>query len=136
MAEPLQSPNPISHPTPPPPRMRKTRFVCISDTHNATAPSSFQLPLGDVLIHAGDLTNQGSYSELRKTIKWIEDADFEAKIIVAGTSFHVAGSLSFFTVTYYAMLRYKKKKKTCTSTPQPQHHTIANSCAPYKVTTT
>ncbi|KAM3070629.1 hypothetical protein ACMFMF_008081 [Clarireedia jacksonii] len=84
MAEPLQSPNPISHPTPPPPRMRKTRFVCISDTHNATAPSSFQLPLGDVLIHAGDLTNQGSYSELRKTIKWIEDADFEAKIIVAG----------------------------------------------------
>ncbi|PQE03061.1 calcineurin-like phosphoesterase protein [Rutstroemia sp. NJR-2017a BVV2] len=75
------SPNRIPHP---PPRMRKTRFVCISDTHNASAPSSFQLPRGDVLLHAGDLTNQGSFSELQKTLKWIEDADFEAKIIVAG----------------------------------------------------
>lgn len=40
---------------------RKTRFVCISDTHNYT----FKLPKGDVLIHAGDLTNQGSLSEVR-----------------------------------------------------------------------
>ncbi|PQE18210.1 calcineurin-like phosphoesterase protein [Rutstroemia sp. NJR-2017a BBW] len=76
------SPTRILHP--PPPRTRKTRFVCISDTHNASAPSSFQLPRGDVLLHAGDLTNQGSISELRKTLKWIKDADFEAKIIVAG----------------------------------------------------
>ncbi|KAK5124579.1 hypothetical protein LTR16_003521, partial [Cryomyces antarcticus] len=62
---------------------RKTRFVCISDTHTATA-SSVKLPKGDVLIHAGDLTNQGSLSELRKSIDWIETADFEAKIVVAG----------------------------------------------------
>lgn len=63
---------------------RKTRFVCISDTHNGTPNGSFKLPPGDVLIHAGDLTNQGNYSELEKSIKWIEDADFEAKIIIAG----------------------------------------------------
>ncbi|KAI9877210.1 MAG: hypothetical protein M1830_004515 [Pleopsidium flavum] len=64
---------------------RKTRFVCISDTHNASpADGAFKLPKGDVLIHAGDLTNQGSLSELRKTIDWIEQADFEAKIVVAG----------------------------------------------------
>jgi predicted phosphodiesterase len=68
------------------PSIRKTRFVCISDTHNASAGGAFQLPKGDVLIHAGDLTNQGSYSELQKTIKWIEDADFEVKILVAGKS--------------------------------------------------
>jgi predicted phosphodiesterase len=42
------------------------------------------LPKGDVLIHAGDLTNQGSYSELKKTVEWLEKADFEAKIVVAG----------------------------------------------------
>jgi 3',5'-cyclic AMP phosphodiesterase CpdA len=59
---------------------RKTRIVCISDTHNQTP----KLPPGDVLIHAGDLTNQGSYSELKKTVEWLEKADFEAKIIVAG----------------------------------------------------
>jgi len=69
-----------------PPAMRKTRFVCISDTHNAAPGGGFKLPKGDVLIHAGDMTNQGSYSELQKTIKWIEEADFEAKIVIAGMS--------------------------------------------------
>jgi 3',5'-cyclic AMP phosphodiesterase CpdA len=59
---------------------RKTRIVCISDTHNQTR----NLPPGDVLIHAGDLTNQGSFSELRKTIDWLEKADFEIKVVVAG----------------------------------------------------
>ncbi|KJZ77695.1 hypothetical protein HIM_02872 [Hirsutella minnesotensis 3608] len=62
------------------PRFRRTRFVCIADTHNCTV----KLPKGDVLIHAGDLTNQGSYSELSKTVKWLEAADFEAKVVVAG----------------------------------------------------
>ncbi|EDO04896.1 hypothetical protein SS1G_07379 [Sclerotinia sclerotiorum 1980 UF-70] len=77
---------------------RKTRFVCISDTHNGTTNGSFKLPQGDVLIHAGDLTNQGNYSELEKTIKWIEDANFEAKIIIAAsptgphTTFRIFGS--------------------------------------------
>lgn len=61
-------------------RRRRTRIVCISDTHNCTV----KLPKGDVLIHAGDLTNQGSYSELSKTIAWLEKADFEAKIVIAG----------------------------------------------------
>lgn len=35
---------------------RRTRIVCVSDTHNSTV----SLPQGDVLIHAGDLTTQGS----------------------------------------------------------------------------
>ncbi|KAK0667455.1 Metallo-dependent phosphatase-like protein [Cercophora samala] len=59
---------------------RRTRIVCISDTHNSTV----KLPKGDVLIHAGDLTNQGSYSELSKAVQWLEKADFEAKIVIAG----------------------------------------------------
>jgi predicted phosphodiesterase len=70
-----------------PPLMRKTRFVCVSDTHNSTPNGSFKLPKGDVLIHAGDMTNQGTFSELKKTIKWIEEADFEAKIVIAGKCF-------------------------------------------------
>ena len=36
------------------------------------------------MIHAGDMTNQGSLSELSKTIDWIERADFEVKIVIAG----------------------------------------------------
>lgn len=64
---------------------RKTRFVCISDTHAYTpSEAGFKLPAGDVLIHAGDLTNQGSLSELRRTIDWIAKSDYEVKIIVGG----------------------------------------------------
>lgn len=67
------------------PTKRKTRIVCISDTHSANPnDGAFKLPAGDILIHAGDLTNQGSHSELKKTIDWIEKADFQCKIVVAG----------------------------------------------------
>lgn len=64
---------------------RKTRIVCVADTHNASpADGAFKLPAGDVLIHAGDLTNQGTYAELKKALDWIEAADFEVKIVIAG----------------------------------------------------
>jgi len=66
------------------PKTRKTRFVCISDTHNCGG--AFNLPKGDVLIHAGDLTNQGSFAELQKAVKWLEEVDFETKIVIAGTT--------------------------------------------------
>ncbi|PHH70400.1 hypothetical protein CDD80_6046 [Ophiocordyceps camponoti-rufipedis] len=62
--------------------LRRTRIVCVSDTHNCAA--SIKLPRGDVLIHAGDLTNQGSHSELSRAVSWLEAADFEAKIVIAG----------------------------------------------------
>ncbi|KAK4226858.1 Metallo-dependent phosphatase-like protein [Podospora fimiseda] len=51
----------------PQPMTRRTRIVCIN-----------------VLIHAGDLTNKGSYSELSKAIQWLERLDFERKIVIAG----------------------------------------------------
>ncbi|KAH6720290.1 Metallo-dependent phosphatase-like protein [Leptodontidium sp. MPI-SDFR-AT-0119] len=66
------------------PTTRRTRFVCISDTHNACPGGAFKLPTGDVLICAGDMTNQGSYSELKRTVNWLEEADFEKKIVIAG----------------------------------------------------
>ena len=64
---------------------RRTRIVCISDTHNGSPnDGQFKLPKGDVLIHAGDLTNQGTFAELQKTVDWIEKADFDVKIVIAG----------------------------------------------------
>ncbi|KAF2845038.1 ser/Thr protein phosphatase [Plenodomus tracheiphilus IPT5] len=59
---------------------RRVRIVCISDTHNQTP----KLPAGDILVHAGDLTNQGSYAELKKMVEWLEKSEFETKIVVAG----------------------------------------------------
>ncbi|KAI2463416.1 Metallo-dependent phosphatase [Annulohypoxylon bovei var. microspora] len=72
--------NSLESPLAVPLRTRRTRFVCISDTHNCTV----KLPKGNVLIHCGDLTNQGSFSELKKQVTWLEKADFECKLIIAG----------------------------------------------------
>lgn len=63
---------------------RKIRIVCISDTHNAAPGEGYTLPKGDVLIHAGDLTNNGQPSELYKALKWLREANYDAKIVVAG----------------------------------------------------
>lgn len=85
-------------------QLRKTRFVCVSDTHNASPTGAFKLPKGDVLIHAGDLTNQGSQTELRKAIDWIEKADFEVKIVIAGI------------ITFFAAIPMTHESR------QPRHH--------------
>jgi 3',5'-cyclic AMP phosphodiesterase CpdA len=63
---------------------KKIRIVCISDTHNHAPGEGYTLPAGDILIHAGDLTNQGSYQELKKATDWISRADFAVKVVVAG----------------------------------------------------
>jgi hypothetical protein len=59
---------------------KKLRVVCISDSHNATP----YIPSGDLLIHAGDLTNCGGHSELLKALKWLAGQPHEHKLIIAG----------------------------------------------------
>jgi Icc-related predicted phosphoesterase len=63
---------------------QKLRIVCISDTHNAFPGSGYTLPPGDILIHAGDLTNNGQPSEIRKALAWLREANYEHKIVIAG----------------------------------------------------
>ena len=64
-----------------PPRNKpKVRVICISDTHTNT-PS---VPNGDVLIHAGDLTNAGTVDEIQKQIDWLDSLPHREKIIIAG----------------------------------------------------
>jgi hypothetical protein len=68
-----------SHSTPPPhPGPGWTRFVCISDTHSRR----FQLPPGDVLLHSGDLSSGGYLFNLKKSIDWLEELDYPAKVCV------------------------------------------------------
>lgn len=59
------------------PMRRRTRIVCISDTHNCTV----KLPKGDVLIHAGDLTNQGSHTEVRVPISVLSFCDLKKSFL-------------------------------------------------------
>lgn len=54
--------------------------VYISDTHNSLP----RLPDGDILIHAGDLTQSGSLQELQATVAWLQAQPHHIKIVVAG----------------------------------------------------
>lgn len=58
-------------------------IVCISDTHN-TSSTQPVLPNSDILIHAGDLTQSGSLSELLATVAWLHEQPHPIKIVVAG----------------------------------------------------
>lgn len=53
-----------------------TRFVCISDTHSRT----FEVPTGDVLLHAGDLSSWGSLSQLMHTVEWLTSLEHPVKM--------------------------------------------------------
>jgi len=56
------------------------KVVCISDTHTNTVP----VPNGDVLIHAGDLTNAGTVKEIQAQLDWIATLPHKEKIVIAG----------------------------------------------------
>lgn len=56
-------------------------IVCISDTHNLF-PSS--IPSGDILIHAGDLTNNGLPSEIQAQYDWLLTQPHKYKIVISG----------------------------------------------------
>ncbi|KAL2817574.1 Metallo-dependent phosphatase-like protein [Aspergillus granulosus] len=59
---------------------RSLNVVCISDTHN-TKPN---LPDGDILIHAGDLTQSGTRRELEEQINWLDSQPHRYKLLIAG----------------------------------------------------
>ncbi|KAF7348583.1 hypothetical protein MVEN_01375900 [Mycena venus] len=61
-----------------------TRFVLISDTHTST----FDVPDGDVLIHAGDLTHMGTLKEFETTMEWLYALPHPVKIVIAGNHDH------------------------------------------------
>lgn len=59
-----------------------TRIVCLSDSHNCHA--QIAVPDGDVLLHAGDATNQGTFDEIVRFNRWFAALPHRHKIFVAG----------------------------------------------------
>ncbi|KAF2714181.1 Metallo-dependent phosphatase, partial [Pleomassaria siparia CBS 279.74] len=55
--------------------------VCISDTHCSTPAN---IPHGDILLHAGDLTKNGTFEELQKQLSWLNSLPHAHKIAIAG----------------------------------------------------
>jgi Icc-related predicted phosphoesterase len=58
------------------------QLVIFSDTHNKH--KNLQLPDGDMLLFAGDMSNSGSVTECRSFIKWFKNQPHKHKILIAG----------------------------------------------------
>jgi Icc-related predicted phosphoesterase len=58
------------------------KFVTIADTHGLH--HELNLPPGDVLIHAGDVSMKGNREEVEDFLSWFAGQDFAYKIFVAG----------------------------------------------------
>ncbi|MDM7921771.1 MAG: metallophosphatase domain-containing protein [Pyrinomonadaceae bacterium] len=58
------------------------RVVCISDTHNCSEQVS--VPDGDLLIHSGDATINGTHDEISRFAEWFTSLPHRNKIFVAG----------------------------------------------------
>ncbi|CAI2194029.1 13245_t:CDS:2, partial [Funneliformis geosporum] len=61
-----------------------TRFVCVSDTHNTIDPNNYQVPDGDVFLHAGDMTKIGTVKQLQDVVDWIKNLPHKHKVVIAG----------------------------------------------------
>lgn len=59
-----------------------TRFVCISDTHDQY---DFILPDGDILLHSGDFTQNGTEQEIERFLNWLKTLNqYRLKIVIVG----------------------------------------------------
>jgi hypothetical protein len=62
--------------------LRPVRFLIFSDTHDAELPSN--LPACDVLLHCGDLTEDGTPDAISKALTSIGSIEAELKLAIAG----------------------------------------------------
>jgi Icc-related predicted phosphoesterase len=65
--------------------MGKIRITTISDTHTKHMELNGYLPGGDILIHAGDISNRGSSVDITEFCEWFDSIDnYNTKIFIAG----------------------------------------------------
>ncbi|KAG4078701.1 hypothetical protein HA402_015291 [Bradysia odoriphaga] len=62
----------------------KVRIVCMSDTHSLTPYIKFDVPDGDIFIHAGDFTKCGKMEEVQEFNNWIAQLPHRYKVVIAG----------------------------------------------------
>lgn len=62
----------------------RMRIVCISDTHLAHQETDLRIPDGDLLIHAGDGTFEGTLAETTDFLKWLASLRHPRKVLIAG----------------------------------------------------
>ena len=61
------------------------RITFISDTHSKHKQITKDLPGGDILLHAGDMSSMGYKQEILDFLKWFADIDnYDTKAFIAG----------------------------------------------------
>lgn len=58
------------------------KIVCISDTH--TRHQDVDLPKGDILIHAGDISLVGIEYQVINFLEWFSKQEFKYKMFISG----------------------------------------------------
>lgn len=58
------------------------KIICIGDTHNKH--KELIVPIGDVIIHAGDFTESGTRRETLDFLRWFAELPHPHKILIAG----------------------------------------------------
>jgi Icc-related predicted phosphoesterase len=58
------------------------RIVCVSDTHGRHHRT--QVPDGDILVHGGDLTRNGTLEDVEEFDRWLATLPHRHKVVIAG----------------------------------------------------
>ena len=57
-------------------------IVCLSDTHARHA--GLKIPAGDILVHAGDISERGYTAEITDFLRWFSKLPHRHKVFIAG----------------------------------------------------
>jgi Icc-related predicted phosphoesterase len=80
------------------------KIVCMSDTHSTLNSSKFDIPDGDIFIHAGDFTRYGLQSEVEQFNTWLGTLPHRYKVVIGGNH-----ELCFDPKTYEEGKEYMKQ---------------------------
>lgn len=58
------------------------KLVLISDTH--TLHRNLVLPKGEIIIHAGDITDRGTKEEVLDFLDWFSSLDYQNRLFIGG----------------------------------------------------
>lgn len=84
----------------------KMKLVMISDTHSRHKALNGFMPEGDVLIHAGDLTMDGTIQKVQEALDWLNEQPYKHVVVIAGNhdfcfeSTEKKDRLNFGRITY------------------------------------
>jgi predicted phosphohydrolase len=91
------------------------RVVCISDTHGKQP----QIPDGDLLIHAGDLTVSGLQHEIQAALDWLSTLPHRHKVVIAGNhdTFLASETSAANQLNWHSSLAYLQDSSTVLDFP-------------------